>query len=213
MTPYLRIGSTPTADIRCPEVNGLPVDLHIQYTRGDYLLAHAPHNFTPVKINGRAVDLPHRLGERDVIQLGKHKIYWANYREVGEAQELYYTDLTTWRGRLSRSNFRALNLLFVGLVLIWPFVAPHVVSALYPKFVRDRLSAAELADIWNFYLPVVLAIGYTILFGIYTLFAVKRIRDTGHPTWKLLIPGYNLKLLFMEPGKVYGGKPLADLPH
>lgn len=213
MNLYLRIGSTKEADIRCPEVNERPVNLHIRYTRGEYVLAYAPHDFTPVKINGRNVALPYQLAARDVIQLGSHKVYWANYREVGEEQELYYSDLTTWRGRLSRSNFRALSLLSIGLVIIWPFVAPHIVGLFFPEFVRDQMTATQLDAIWSVYLPIVLLIGYFVLLGLYTMFAVKRIRDTGHPAWKVLIPGYNLKLLFMEPGKVYGGRRLVNSPN
>ena len=206
MNPYLRIGSLDEAAIRCPEVNGRPVDLHIQYTRGDYLLAHASQDFTPVKINGRSVELPYQLAARDAIQIGSHTIYWANYREVGERQELYISDLTTWRGRLSRSNFRALFALFIGMCICLYFTPSFFVNA-------KNSTTEEVIATHQTIAPWIWGVGYTLLFLLLLLFAVKRIRDTGHSAWKLLIPGYNLKLLFMEPGKVYGGKRLADSPN
>jgi uncharacterized membrane protein YhaH (DUF805 family) len=48
---------------------------------------------------------------------------------------------------------------------------------------------------------LVYVFGISILAIIMLILGIKRIRDTGNPIWKLLIPICNLKLLYFEQSK------------
>lgn len=112
-----------------------------------------------------------------------------------EAEPIYLQDLIDPRRKISLEYFRPLMLLFA--------VAPFFIAIVLPAvFIvgagDDDGSLIPVEDTRAF-----AYVGYWI-FGTglaYSLIVVciNRLRATGHRLWLLLVPGYNLYLLFFAP--------------
>ena len=125
-----------------------------------------------------------------LISLKKLQIVWKKAKN----QEIDLKDVFTYNGRISRSNFRALSLLAIGM-MICVFFSPGLLGAIG----KGRRGNPELMEkIIQNSAPIVHLIGFSIIGIAMILLAIKRIRDTGNPIWKLLIPIYNLKILYFD---------------
>ncbi len=149
-------------------------------------------------VNSKEILASKILDKYDIIKVADKTIHWCNYLYEGDEQDLYARDIFSFRGRMSRANFRALSLLVLGL----SFCIVALPSFLASIIQRKRGSSEELIEIVQFISPYIYFGSYSIL-GLF-LFSIstKRIRDTGHSLWKLLIPFYNLKLLFGHKSKL-----------
>lgn len=180
----------------CPDFHA-----EINYEKGHWNLRNLVKN-KAIIVNNGIIETTKRLNKSDTIKIGKQTIYWSNYLYEGDKQELYIRDIISYNGRISRSNFRALSLLSIGMVITVYFLPGLLIAArLYLN--RRRFSEVEF-DIGyaiQEIAPIIHSIGFMLIGIILVLLAIKRIRDTGHPIWKLLIPIYNLKILYFEPSK------------
>ncbi len=180
----------------CPDFHA-----EINYEKGHWNLRNLVKN-KAIIVNNGIIETTKRLNKSDTIKIGKQTIYWSNYLYEGDKQELYIRDIISYNGRISRSNFRALSLLSVGMVIAVYFLPGLLIAArLYLN--RRRFSEVEF-DIGyaiQEIAQIIHTIGFMLMGIILVLLAIKRIRDTGHPIWKLLIPIYNLKILYFEPSK------------
>lgn len=118
-------------------------------------------------------------------------------------QDLYLEDFVTYKGRINRANFRALNLLILG-VSICVYFLPGIIIAIWEYFNRRKYRTIDFDTIGAIQTigPYVYGICYFILAMFLLLISIKRMRDTGNPLWKLLIPIYNLKILYFEESKI-----------
>jgi len=175
-------------DKDCPNLHA-----EINYEKGDWFLNNLV-NDKSIFVNGEKIDSPTRLNKNDKIKVGKQTIYWSNYLYEGNNQEIDLKDVFTYNGRISRSNFRALSLLAIGM-MICVFFSPGLLGAIG----KGRRGNPELMEkITQNSAPIVYLIGFSIIGIAMILLAIKRIRDTGNPIWKLLIPIYNLKILYFD---------------
>ncbi len=117
--------------------------------------------------------------------------------QIEDEQDLYFEDFTTFKGRISRANFRALNLLVLGVAICIYFL-PGFANQIIILEVELNLFTKSI----KFLISPIHIVGYILLLIFYLLLSVKRMRDTGNPLWKLLIPFYNLKILFFEESKI-----------
>lgn len=164
----------------------------INYEKGNWILINLVKDKS-IFVNGNKIETPIRLNKNDKIKIGKQTIYWSNYLYEGENQELDLAEIFTFNGRISRSNFRALSLLAIGMMICVLFT-PGLVGV-----IRSRRGSLEIAErITQNSMPIVYIIGFSIIGIAMLLLAIKRIRDTGNPIWKLLIPIYNLKILYFD---------------
>ena len=80
-------------------------------------------------------------------------------------------------------------------MMICVFFSPGLLGAIG----KGRIGNPELMEkITRNSAPIVYLIGFSIIGIAMILLAIKRIRDTGNPIWKLLIPIYNLKILYFD---------------
>jgi uncharacterized membrane protein YhaH (DUF805 family) len=180
----------------CPNLHA-----EINYVKGSWILKNLIED-KAIFVNGNKIETPQQLSKNDKITVYGKTIYWSNYFYEGESQELYLKDILSYYGRISRSNFRALSLLSIGMA-VCVFFLPTLLILSWEYINRGRYRDIEFDTqgwIENIS-PFVHTVGLLIVGIILLLLAIKRIRDTGNPIWKLLIPIYNLKILYFEPSK------------
>jgi uncharacterized membrane protein YhaH (DUF805 family) len=178
-------------DKECPILHA-----EINYDKGNWLLNNLVKDKS-VFVNGKKIEGPKELGKNDKIKIGKETFYWSNYLYEGENQELDLKEIFTYNGRISRSNFRALSLLAIGMI-ICVFFSPGLLGAIG----QGRRGNPEMFEaITQNSAPIIYIIGFSIIGIAMILLAIKRIRDTGNPIWKLWIPIYNFKILYFEESK------------
>ena len=100
--------------------------------------------------------------------------------------------------RISRSNFRALTLLSIGMA-ICVFFSPGLLGSIANG--RRSGNPELIEEVTQNSMPIVYIIGFSIIGIALILLAIKRMRDTGNSIWKLLIPIYNLKILYFDESK------------
>ena len=195
------IGKNEKNDIVIRDKNCLEFHGEIYYERGHWILKSLGEE-NPIFLNDKKLKASTSLNKNDKIRIGNKTIYWSNYLYEGENQELNLKDILSINGRISKSNFRALSLLSVGLVIcvfFLPGLLASVWGYLYKRkfqdFDFDTTSAIqEIA-------PFVYVVGFSLIGILLTILAIKRIRDTGNKLWKIIIPIYNLKILYFEESK------------
>ena len=159
------------------------------------------HGSTPtVLVNDLIIDGDHELQPGDCIRIGKRRIHWNDYRYEGDAQELHLRDLLSYRGRVSRSNFRTISLLYIGLI-IFIFFTPGLLTTYVSR--AGQFSPAEQVALFDQLAIPLYLIAYGGLALLGCLLAVKRSRDAGLSPLTLFLPGYNLYALFVKPSKRY----------
>ena len=167
----------------------------INYVRGYWIISKSVTNIA-VFLNKVEIQDSTKLTKYDRIKIGNHTIHWSNYLHEGKNQELRIRDFTSYNGRISLSNFRALNLLVLGLS-IGVFFLPGLLQSSKRHRGNQIQQISEIQEI----APIVYTLGFGGLGLIFILLSVKRIRDTGKPIWNILIPFYNLKLLYFESSR------------
>ena len=164
----------------------------INYVKGYWILNNLVKD-NPIYLNEEYLDSPKRLNKKDKIKIGEQTIHWSNYLYEGEHQEIELKNIFTYHGRLSRSNYRALSTLAIGLI-ICIFFSPGLLGK-----VGGRGKGQDVAEeITQGSMPLIYIIGFSIIGIAMILLSIKRMRDTGHPIWKLFIPFLNLKILYFE---------------
>ncbi len=174
-------------DKKCPNIQA-----EINYEKGNWFLKNLAKEKS-IFVNGEKIESPQKLNKSDKIKIGDQTIYWSNYLYEGENQELDLVDFFTYNGRISRSNFRALSLLSIGM-MICVFFSPALLGA-----IGGRRGGFEMVEkITKNLTPIVYVIGFSVIGITMVILAIKRMRDTGNPIWKLLIPIYSLKILYFD---------------
>jgi uncharacterized membrane protein YhaH (DUF805 family) len=193
MKNQFNIGKAEENDIVIQDRNCPDLHAQINHEKGNWILSNLVKE-KPIIINNNQVEKPINLDKNDKIKICEKTIYWSNYLYEGENQELYLKDIFSYNGRISRSNFRALSLLAIGM-MICVFFSPGLLGAIG----KGRRGNPELMEkITQNSAPIVYLIGFSIIGIAMILLAIKRIRDTGNPIWKLIIPIYNLKMLYFD---------------
>ncbi len=115
-----------------------------------------------------------------------------------EEQDLYLRDFYSLQGTINRSNFRALSVLGIGMLIVIYFL-PGVLlgGADYVLTTNDGESVLSVEMI-QLIAPFVHTVGYTLLGLVYLNISQKRMRDTGRSLLWLFFPLYNLKVLFFD---------------
>ena len=173
----------------------------INYDKGNWVLKNLIIE-KPIFVNNKQIDNQIYLNKNDKIRVGEKTIHWNNYLDEGENQELHFNDIISYHGRINRSNFSALSLLLFGMI-ICVFFLPGLLAIFWEYLQRRKNSNMEFETINSVQKisPIVYSIGFSIIGVIFLMVAIKRIRDTGSPIWMLLIPIYNLKLLYFAESK------------
>ncbi len=116
-------------------------------------------------------------------------------------QDILLKDLFSPIGRMSRSNYRFLSLLLAGFAACTIFL-PGLIVALWRALTR-RGSQYDLTPnvVIQEIAPFVYLIGFSLLAIVYIFISIQRMRDAGRPFWILLIPIWNLKMLYFENSK------------
>lgn len=192
----INIGGRKENDIVLKRKNSPDIHAEITYYRGNWIFKNLIEK-NPVFINGEKIEAPRHLNKNDIITIGKQTIHWSNYLYEGETQELNLKDIISFNGRISRSNFRTLSLLSIGLIICVLFLPGLLVAILESLSILKFDSVNTIQEVQ----PVVYILGFSVIGILLLLLAIKRIRDTGHPIWKLWIPIYNLKILYFELSK------------
>ncbi len=197
-----KLGTAADNDILLRANQAQALQATIRYAKGEWVLENlAPA--LPIFLNGILVETRKSLAKYDRIKIGDQTIHWQDYFYEGEAQELGTEDFKNFHGRISRSNFRALSLLTIGLIICIFFV-PGILGTLYSYLLNRGAIRVEMTNIEvvQFISPYFYFLGYSLLGLLFLMISVKRMRDTGNPWWKILLPLYNLKLLYFKLSKV-----------
>ena len=130
----------------------------------------------------------------------KHKKIYSGFRGLNFINliEIRLKDLFTFHGRISRANYRALSLLAIG-VSICVFFLPSLIFKLTYRWNSNNIEIS-LASTESL-MPMVYLVCYPIIILVMLMLSMKRIRDTGNSIWKLILPVYNLKLLYFVYSK------------
>jgi len=201
MKRKIQIGKGESCQIKLKGKNCPYVHAEILYEKGFWILKNLDES-KPIFINTKQVKTSQKLNKYDRINICNQNIYWSNYLHEGDKQELIIKDFKIFNGRISRSNFRVLLLVAFGLSLGIFFMPAFLVSIWNYVDKRGNINSDSIQvmqDVGTY----VFVIGYGLLSLFLILISIKRIRDTGEQPWKLLIPIYNLKLLFFDPSKDY----------
>ena len=113
-----------------------------------------------------------------------------------EDPQVYLVDIYDPRRRIDRLNFRYL---FVLIALSPGFIA--MISAMLMQGYTDdnkQLITGEVAS--EIYWRIFMILGWIVSYFVLVIL-INRMRDTGKPFYYLLIPGYNLYILFIHPTK------------
>ena len=201
MKKLYRIGKGIENDIEIHDQDCPDLHAEIKYERGFWVITNLEESKI-ISVNDDAIKAPIKLTKKDRIRICDQTIYWSNFLYEGENQELKLIDIVSFHGRISRSNFRALSLLAFGLA-ICTFFLPGLSVAVWEYLNRRRFSEIgfDSVNAIQEIAPIVYVLGFSVLFAIILLLSIKRIRDTGHDIWKLIIPIYNLKLLYFDKSK------------
>lgn len=197
MKKEYRIGKNKENDIQLKSEECLGVHAKVIYDKGAWVL-HNLSKKNEIYIGNNIVLNTQPLVKDDVIKIGNQKMYWNDYLYEGEMQEVRLKDLFTFHGRISRANFRALSVLALGSA-ICVFFLPALLDLFAPSWVTWQLYVT-LNSI-EYTIPIVYLICYPLIAVSMIMLAMKRIRDTGNPIWKLLLPILNLRLLYFEFSK------------
>lgn len=201
MKERYKIGKGSENDILLHGKNCLNAHAEIKYERGNWILLNS-EEANAIYVNNEKVNAPIKLLKYDKLRICNQTIYWSDYLYEGDKQELTKKDFMSFHGRISRSNFRELSLLTFGLT-ICIFFLPGLLVAVWKQLNRRRFMNENTDTIETIQqiAPTVYSIGFGLLGLIFLLLVIKRLRDTGNPTWKLIIPIYNLKLLYLNKSK------------
>jgi len=192
MKNQYRIGKGKDNDIILQDRASPNLHAEISYEKGNWFINNLVKEKT-IMVNGYIIDSPKQLDKHDKIKIGNQIIYWNDYFYEGENQEIDLLEIFKFHGRISRSNFRALTLLAIGMIILI-FFSPGLLGAMV-----SRRGDWELVErVTQISIPIVYTIGFSITGIAMILLAIKRMRDTKNPIWKLLIPIYNLKILYFD---------------
>ncbi len=197
MTQKYKIGKDQGNEIVIKDKNCPNIHAEINYDRGNWVLNNLALE-NSIYLNGERVQGPKQLTKYDKIKIYNQTIHWSNYLYEGENQELELIDFYTFNGRISRSSFRQLNLLYIGLTICL-FLSP----GFFEVVIRGRKNRnAELVEEFMVnVMPLIYIIGFSLIGITFLILAIKRIRDTGNSIWKIMIPIYNLNLLYFKYSK------------
>jgi len=194
----ISIGSNSANDIFVNEKNVKEFHAIILYKRGNYFIT--PISDSDVSVNGQIIKNNYKLSKSDIFKIGKKTIHWCDYYPEGDSQEIQMSTLFDYHGRINRSNYRALFLVFIGLAICIFFIPGLIVGLISGR--RRTIDFDSIEAIQNILTPFYF-LGYGALLVLMILISIKRIRDTGEKIWKLLIPIYNLKLLLIDESKIW----------
>jgi len=197
MKNQFKIGSLDSNEIVIKDKDCPNVHAEINYYRGNWFLKNLVPD-KPIFINGVIIEDQTKLNKTDKIRISNKTIYWSNYLYEGETQELNLKDIISFNGRISRSNFRVLSLFSIGVAICIFFLPGLLVSFSRRKYQNLNTDAVNTIQEIS---PIIYSLGFSAIGIILLLLAIKRIRDTGNSIWKLLIPIYNLGILFFEKSK------------
>ena len=191
MKTIFKIGKNIGNDILVKDESCLDFHGEVNYEKGYWILKNLDQR-NPIYLNGQKLESPTYLNKQDKIKIGRETIYWSNYLFEGEDQEFDFVSIFSINGRLSRSNYRALTVLAIGLT-ICVFFSPGLISSFYqPEGIENFTQRIS---------PFIYLIGFYLIGIALLTLSIKRMRDTGHPLWKILIPLYNLKILYFEESR------------
>ena len=201
MSRIYKIGKGCENDIEIRDQDCPDLQAEIKYERGYWILTNLVESKTII-VNDDVIETPIKLAKNDRIRICNQTIYWSNFLYEGKNQELKLIDITSFNGRISRSNFRALSLLAFGLGICISFL-PGLSVAVWEYLNRGRFREGDFDSVNAIQeiAPTVYVIGFSVLIVMMILLSSKRIRDTGNSMWKLIIPIYNLKLLYFNTSK------------
>lgn len=190
MKTLIKVGTHVKNDIviwgpQCDEFHA-----RIFYTTGNWIIESLDSKYATI-INEEELKSKRALDKYDVIKIGNNVIHWSDYL-VEEGQELITKDFYTFHGRISRPNYRALIILFIGLLM-----AVYFIPGLFFGLNR-RLPYDEKLRLIEYYAPYFHSIGFLVLSYSFIMVSIKRIRDTGYRLLFLLIPFYNLHILLSK---------------
>lgn len=190
------IGSWAGSDLRIRRRHHPEFHAEVNYERGDWVLKNREPDH-PILVNGTLPKHPVPLQKGDVLTIGGKRYHWSNYFSEGDRQDLSRRDVFSLHGRVSRANFRIMHILFIGL-FISVFFMPGLLAS-WLDYQPPRVST-DPPDYFQFQkaFPILHSVGFWILGLLFVHIAVKRMRDTGRPLWMLLIPGYNILLLYFQ---------------
>lgn len=194
MDDLITLGTDRTNSIILSDKKNAPFHCEIRSKGGSWILTNLAPN-SPIKINGKKRQSPIILEKYDKIEIGKDVIRWANHLYEGEDQDLFFEDIFSYYGRISRANFRALTLFGIGVCIVILFL-PGLISST-PK----GQQTVERVENIQFIAPLIYLVGYSSVFLLFLILAVKRMRDTRNPIWKILIPIVNIKILYFDKSK------------
>jgi len=195
MKKAFRIKARNSNQFRIVSENVIDAYATINYERGNWVLV--PSNENSVIVNSAAITDFYSLQKYDIIEVGNTKFYWSDYLIEENNQTLYKKDFISYHGRINKSNFRALSLLFIGLIPII-YLSPGLI--LLGKRERNPKPNEDIELIQTI-APFIHTIGFSILFLLCIIVSIKRMRDTGKNLVNLLIPIWNLKLLLFNDSK------------
>ena len=119
---------------------------------------------------------------------------------IEKRKTIQLKDFISVKGRVSCENFRALSILAIGLIPCI-YIVPGLIWVLW-NYARvgkhgDYNDWTQPGQIISISVPVHL-IGFGLLALIFLNLCVERIRDTGAKWWVILIPIWNLKVLYFD---------------
>lgn len=194
MKTEYKIGNAPNNDIVIVDRRIPHLQATITYNKGKWIIENINRS-NPLYINNVQINGKHVLHKTDKIRITNRTIYWANYLIEGDDQDLHLKDLCSINGRISRANYRTLSLLAIGMMSIIYFLPGLVIAIRYGRK-GSRATSDQIIGFIQDIAPIFHFSGYTLLGIVFIIISLKRIRDTGYSLWSILIPFYNLKLLF-----------------
>ncbi len=112
---------------------------------------------------------------------------------------IYPEDLYDPRRRIGRAYFPAFALLLSVMPVVIFFGVPAVLNLLVAtrRFGRRLLFGRPPTE----FAPEIYPYAFAVFAYVVVVVCINRMRATGYPLWYLLLPGYNLYLLFRAPDR------------
>lgn len=195
MKKIYRIGKHPSNDI---QIEGSYIeDFHakIYWKHQQWYIEDLNSRFGTF-IGQKRISEPTIINQNSYIKLGTALLHWTDYVfEDRIDKSLYLQDFYDPTRRVDRTNFRYLCILIALAPILAIFAGPILLEVFVA---RKRRYSREYIDLTPYY-PYVQVFAGVILGYIILVLCINRMRDTGKPLGYLLIPFYNIYLLWSKP--------------
>lgn len=148
-----------------------------------------------VFVNDKRVIDVQELHREDIIRIEDQKIYWRDFIRQDESMSVSIHQLISLHGRIGVASYRFFSALAVGLSSVVVFL-PGLISVFLKGGSYNKIEDVEAMT--EIILPYVYVIAWAVIIVLMIPISVQRMRDSGKPIWQMIIPVYNIWILYFK---------------